>query len=66
MITGGDTLLGFMNQIKVREMEPIQEMASGTVLSRFKITDNMYQVISKSVRLWDRGPAGTAGGYDIV
>ena len=48
LITGGDTLLGFMNQIKVCEMEPVCEMAPGTVLSRFKINDNMYQVISKS------------------
>ena len=48
LITGGDTLLGFMNQINVCEMEPVCEMAPGTVLSRFKIKDNMYQVISKS------------------
>ena len=48
LITGGGTLLGFMNQINVCEMEPVCEMAPGTVLSRFKIKDNMYQVISKS------------------
>ena len=35
LITGGDTLMGFMNQINVCEMEPVCEMAPGTVLSRF-------------------------------
>lgn len=48
LITGGDTLLGFMNQMNVCEMEPVCEMAPGAVLSRFKINDNMYQAISKS------------------
>lgn len=48
LITGGDTLMGFMNQIKVCEMEPVCEMAPGTVLSRFRISDHMYQAISKS------------------
>lgn len=48
LITGGDTLMGFMNQIKVYEMEPVCEMAPGTVLSRFRIGDNIYQAISKS------------------
>lgn len=48
LITGGDTLLGFMNRMKVCEMEPVCEMAPGTVLSRFKINDNIYQAISKS------------------
>lgn len=40
--------MGFMNQIKVYEMEPVCEMAPGTVLSRFRIGDNIYQAISKS------------------
>lgn len=48
LITGGDTLLGFMNQVGVCEMEPVCEMAPGTVLSRFKIEGNLYQAISKS------------------
>ena len=33
---------------KVCEMEPVCEMAPGTVLSRFRISDHMYQAISKS------------------
>lgn len=48
LITGGDSLLGFMNQIQVYEMTPICEMAPGTVLSRFEIHGRSYEVISKS------------------
>ncbi len=48
MITGGDTLLGCMEQLEVREMEPICELAPGTVLSRFSLGEKKYQVISKS------------------
>lgn len=29
-------------------MEPVHEIASGIVLLRFRISDHMYQVISKS------------------
>lgn len=48
MITGGDSLLGFMNQIRVCEMTPICEMEPGTVLSQFEINGKCYEVISKS------------------
>lgn len=48
LITGGDSLLGFMNQIQVYEMTPICEMAPGTVLSQFEIKGRTYEVISKS------------------
>jgi len=48
LITGGDTLLGFMNQLQVCEMEPLCEMAPGTVISRFRVGNSMYQAISKS------------------
>lgn len=48
LLTGGDTLLGFMNQMKVYEIQPVCEMAPGTVLSVFKIGDKNYSVISKS------------------
>lgn len=48
LITGGDSLLGFMNQIQVYEMTPICEMAPGTVLSQFEIQGRTYEVISKS------------------
>jgi len=48
MITGGDTLIGCMNQMGVYEMEPICEMAPGIVISRFNIQDVECHVISKS------------------
>lgn len=48
LITGGDSLLGFMNQIQADEMTPVCEMAPGTVLSQFEIHGRMYKVISKS------------------
>ncbi|BCN29767.1 four-carbon acid sugar kinase family protein [Anaeromicropila herbilytica] len=48
MITGGDTLLGCMENLGVREMEPICELAPGTVLSNFSLGEKRNQVISKS------------------
>ena len=48
MITGGDTLLGCMEQLGVREMEPVCELAPGTVLSGFSLGEKKNQVISKS------------------
>ena len=48
LITGGDTLLGFMKQAQVEEMIPICEMAPGTVLSQFEIKGKVYKLISKS------------------
>lgn len=48
MITGGDTLLGCMEQLGVRVMEPVCELAPGTVLSRFSFGEKENQVISKS------------------
>lgn len=55
LITGGDSLLGFMNQIQVYEMTPICEMAPGTVLSQFTIRGRTYEVISKSGGFGERG-----------
>lgn len=48
MVTGGDTLLGFLRQMGVQEMEPVCEMAPGTVLSRFIWKEKRYQMLSKS------------------
>jgi uncharacterized protein YgbK (DUF1537 family) len=48
MVTGGDTLLGCMEQLGVREMEPVCELAPGTVLSNFFLGEKKNQVISKS------------------
>lgn len=48
LITGGDTLLQCMNAIGVREMEPLRELASGVVLSRFELGGRRRYLISKS------------------
>lgn len=46
MITGGDTLLAFMNQVGVCEMSSIREMAPD--LSEVAIRGRPYSIISKS------------------
>ncbi|WP_238899684.1 four-carbon acid sugar kinase family protein [Clostridium sp. YIM B02500] len=48
MITGGDTLIGCMEQMGVYEMEPICELTPGIVLSRFNIRNTECLVLSKS------------------
>ena len=48
LVTGGDTLLQCMNSVGVYALEPICEMYSGVVLSRFSIGDTSRFVISKS------------------
>lgn len=48
MITGGDTLIGFLNSVKCNELTPICEMEPGTVLSKFIAEGKEFYVISKS------------------
>ncbi len=48
LITGGDTLLGFMKNMGIFEVEPICEIIPGAVLSRFCVEHKVYQMISKS------------------
>jgi uncharacterized protein YgbK (DUF1537 family) len=48
MITGGDTLTGFLNEIKCNELIPIGEMEPGTVLTKFLLEEKEFYVISKS------------------
>lgn len=48
LITGGDTLLQCMNQMGVTEMEPVCEVFSGVVLSRFSYGGCSRYVVSKS------------------
>lgn len=55
LLTGGDTLLGFMNQIQVYEFIPLGEIAPGTVLSQFWMKGRNYEVISKSGGFGDEG-----------
>lgn len=48
MIIGGDTLLGCMQQLGVQEMEPVSELALGTVLSLIEYKQQKRAIISKS------------------
>lgn len=47
-VIGGDTLLQCMKSVKVSEMEPIGEIASGVVLSSFTVDGTTRLIISKS------------------
>ncbi|GAU76471.1 four-carbon acid sugar kinase family protein [Fusibacter sp. 3D3] len=48
MLTGGDTLLGFMNQVQISEITPLYEIEPGTVLSNIQIKEKQYEILSKS------------------
>ncbi|MFR6281817.1 MAG: four-carbon acid sugar kinase family protein [Lacrimispora saccharolytica] len=48
LLTGGDTLMGFMRHIGCDEIVPACEMAPGTVLSQVDIDGRTYSIISKS------------------
>ena len=48
MITGGDTLMGFINQTDIKEIRPIEEIASGTVLFTIDFGGRTIQILSKS------------------
>lgn len=48
LLTGGDTLLGFMDCMGVSEVIPICELRPGTVLSKFSMGSRSYQIVSKS------------------
>ncbi|MDL2295523.1 four-carbon acid sugar kinase family protein [Lachnospiraceae bacterium OttesenSCG-928-E19] len=48
LMTGGDTLMGFMNQIGCNQLHPICEMGQGAVLSQLHWEGKEVQVISKS------------------
>lgn len=48
LITGGDTLLQCMDYMDIREIEPLRELDSGVVLSRFSYQGYTRYVISKS------------------
>ncbi len=48
LITGGDSLLGFMNENRIYEMMPVCEIAPGTVLSEFEMNKKRLTIISKS------------------
>ena len=48
MVTGGDTLLQCMDYMGVHELQPLYEMESGVVLSRFTYQGYTRYIISKS------------------
>lgn len=48
LLTGGDTLMGFMSHIGCDEIVPVCEMAPGTVLSQVELDGKSYSIISKS------------------
>lgn len=47
-VTGGDTLLQVVSAMGIRELEPICELDTGVVLSRFDVQDSPKYIISKS------------------
>lgn len=48
LMTGGDTLMGFMKEIGVRQLNIVAEVGQGTVLSVLEWEKRRIQVISKS------------------
>lgn len=48
MITGGDTLMGFINQTDIKEITPIEDVVSGTVLFTIEFEGRTVQILSKS------------------
>ncbi len=48
MIIGGDTLLGFFNQIRCNEIFPVCELEAGAVLSYINYRNQKLWIISKS------------------
>ncbi|MGB4660405.1 MAG: four-carbon acid sugar kinase family protein [Mobilitalea sp.] len=54
MITGGDTLTGFLNGIGCNELIPIGELEPGSVLSKFWREGKEFYVISKSGGFGDK------------
>jgi len=48
LVTGGDTLLGFMNEIGLRELQPIREIRPGCVLTKLFYGSREYHIITKS------------------
>ena len=48
MVTGGDILMGFIQAMGIDEITPLQELVTGTVLSRITIHGKQQLLISKS------------------
>lgn len=48
LLTGGDTAMGFMGQIKIDTLTPIREIDQGSVLSEIRMQDRRIHIITKS------------------
>lgn len=48
MIIGGDTLLEFMEALRIRELVPVCEPEAGVVLSKIHVNGRSCQILSKS------------------
>lgn len=48
LITGGDTLLGFMDTIGCNGLEPVKEICPGCVLARLEYKNRDFYIITKS------------------
>ncbi len=48
LVTGGDTLLGFMKQIRQWELHPLRELRPGCVLTSLSYKGREYHIITKS------------------
>ena len=48
LVTGGDTLMGFVQQAGISEIVPVCEMVPGCVLSKITVDGKEHNIISKS------------------
>lgn len=48
LVTGGDTLMGFVRAAGVSEIVPVRELLTGSVLSLITVGGTTYNIISKS------------------
>lgn len=48
LVTGGDTLLAFLEQIDQEELAPVGELMPGVVLSQIRYGNKIFNLISKS------------------
>jgi D-threonate/D-erythronate kinase len=54
MVTGGDTVLGLLRQLRVHTLEPICEITPGTILSQFTYQGKSHQLLTKSGGFGDK------------
>lgn len=48
LVTGGDTLLGFMKELGLAELQPLWEIRPGCVLTKLLYAEKEYHIITKS------------------